>query len=133
MPQVDYRRLNVLVIEDQQMIREIVVSILRAFGCNIVRSADNGERALRLVAEEAPNLIICDINMEPMDGFKFVEELHKAGFRDGKRIPTIYLTAHSTADFVQRAKQLGVDSYIVKPIKRVVLEERIQHVMSPPA
>jgi two-component system, chemotaxis family, chemotaxis protein CheY len=130
MAKVDYTRLRILVVEDQDMIREIVVAILRALGCSGIRAAADGREALRLVGEDAPHLILCDITMQPMDGFQFVEELHKAGFTGAKRIPTIYLTAHSSVDFVQRAKQLGVNAYIAKPVKRAILEERIQQVLS---
>lgn len=126
MSQVDYQRLNVLVIEDQDMIREIVVAILRALGCGAIRGAADGREALRMVDEDPPGLILCDISMEPMDGFQFVETLHTAG----RQIPTIFLTAHSTTDFVKRAKDLGVDAYIVKPVKRAVLEERIRHLLA---
>lgn len=127
MSQVDYQRLNVLVIEDQDMVREIVTAILRALGCATIRGAADGPTALQMVREERPDLILCDISMQPLDGFQVVEALHKAG----ERIPTIYLTAHSTADFVKRAQQLGVDAYIVKPVKRATLEERIRHVLAP--
>ena len=125
MAQNEFQRLNVLVIEDQDMTREITVAILRALGCASIRAAADGTQALQQVHDDPPDLIVCDIGMRPMDGFQFVDELHKAG----KRIPTIYLTAHSTGEFVKRAKQLGVDAYIVKPVKRAVLEERIRHVM----
>lgn len=128
-PSVDYQRLNVLVIDDQDLIREIVVAILRALNCRVIRSAADGQAALKLVTEEAPNLILCDIDMKPLNGLQFVEELHKQGFRDAKRIPTIFLTAHSNAELVRRAKLLGVDAYVVKPVKRSVLEDRIRHVL----
>lgn len=126
MPQVEYPRLNVLVVEDQDMIREIVVAILRALGCGVVRSAADGQRALDMVAAEPPSLILCDISMQPMDGFQFVAALRQAG----RRIPIIFLTAHSTADFVDRARQAGVEAYIVKPVKRAILEERIRHLFA---
>jgi two-component system chemotaxis response regulator CheY len=126
---VDYQRLHVLVVEDQDLIREIVVAILRALNCRVIRSAGDGPTALRLVAEERPDLILCDIDMKPINGFQFVEELQKSGFREARRIPMIFLTAHSNADLVRRAKQLGVDAYVVKPVKRSVLEERIRHVL----
>ena len=126
MSPVEYQRLNVLVVEDQDMIREIVVAILRALGCGSIRGASDGDEALRMVADDPPNLILCDISMQPMDGFGFIEALNKAG----RRIPTIFLTAHSTADFVARAKELGVDAYIVKPVKRAVLEEKIGHLLA---
>ena len=132
MAKIDYHRLHVLVVEDQDMIREIIVAILRALGCRVIRAANEGTEALRMVQQDPPNLILCDINMQPVDGFQFVEQLRNSGFSGPKRIPTIYLTAHSNAEFVKRAKNLGVDAYIVKPVKRAVLEERIQHVLSLP-
>jgi len=130
MAKIDFQRLNVLVVEDQDMIREIIVAILRALGCRVIQSANDGREALRMVEQDTPNLILCDINMQPVDGFQFVEQLQKSGFSGPKRIPTIYLTAHSNADFVKRAKQLGVDAYVVKPVKRAVLEERISYVLT---
>lgn len=126
MTQAEYQRLNVLVVEDQEMTREIIVAILRALGCGAIRAVSDGTEALRQTREDPPNLILCDIGMRPMDGFQFIGELHQAG----QRIPTIYLTAHSTAEFVKRAQQLGVDAYVVKPVKRAVLEERIRHLMA---
>jgi len=129
LPPVDYQRLNVLVIDDQDLVREIVVAILRALKCRVIRSASDGPTALNLVADEAPDLILCDIDMKPINGLQFVEELQKRGFRDARRIPTIFLTAHSNAELVRRAKLLGVDAYVVKPVKRAVLEERIRHVL----
>lgn len=131
MASVDYPRLNVLVVEDQEMVREIVVAILRALGCGAIRAAADGDAALAMVLEETPHLILCDINMHPTDGFQFVEQLQARGFTGGNRIPTIFLTAHSTADVVKRAKQVGADAYIVKPVKRAVLEERIRQVLHP--
>ncbi|HEX9463910.1 MAG TPA: response regulator [Alphaproteobacteria bacterium] len=131
MASVDYPRLNVLVVEDQDMVREIVVAILRALGCEGIRAVADGDAALAMVLDDAPHLILCDINMQPTDGFQFVEQLKSRGFTGDKRIPTIFLTAHSTADMVKRAKQAGVDAYIVKPVKRAVLEERIRQVLHP--
>jgi two-component system chemotaxis response regulator CheY len=125
----DYKRLRVLVVEDQDMVREIVVAILRALGCEAIRAASDGDAALAMVLEDAPDLILCDINMQPVDGFQFVTHLRDNGFAGPRRIPTIFLTAHSTEDVVTRAKQVGVDAYIVKPVKRAVLEERIGQVL----
>jgi two-component system chemotaxis response regulator CheY len=125
----DYTRLNVLVVEDQEMVREIVVTVLRALGCGVIRAAGDGDAALAQVLEQPPDLILCDISMQPVDGFEFVARLAEKGFAGARRIPTIFMTAHSGADMVARAKQVGVDAYIVKPVKRTVLEERIAQVL----
>lgn len=137
MAEIDYQSLLVLVVEDHDMIRDIVTSILRTIGFRKIRGASNGQNALRIVTDEHPDLIICDITMDVMDGFQFVEAAHKLadtaqrmGLSTEKRIPTIFLTAHANAEFVARAKQLGVDAYVIKPVKRDVLEARIRHVLT---
>lgn len=112
------------------MVRDIVVSMLRTIGFRQVRHAADGQSGLRIAMDELPHLILCDITMERMDGFQFVENMHKAGFHDGKHIPTIFLTSHATSEFVVRARQLGVDAYVVKPVKKDVLEARIRHALS---
>lgn len=130
MSEIDYLSLRVVVVEDHAMIRDIVISILRTIGFRQIRGAPDGQTGLRYVTEEQPHLIICDITMDNMDGFQFVDAMHKAGFDQDKRIPTIFLTAHANAEFVARAKKLGVDSYVVKPVKRDVLETRIRHALT---
>ncbi len=127
---MDYGEIKVLVLEDQEMIRDIVVSTLRAIGFRKIRTASDGQAGLRIVMDDRPELILCDISMERMDGFQFVEAMHKSGYRDEKRIPTLFLTAHATSEFVAKARQLHVDAYVVKPVKKDLLEQRIRHVLS---
>lgn len=130
MAEIDYLSTRVLVIEDHAMIRDIVISILRTIGFRQIRGVADGQTGLRIVTDEQPHLILCDITMDQMDGFQFVEAMHKAGFSQDKHIPTVFLTAHANAEFVTRAKKLGVDAYVVKPVKRDVLETRIRHVLT---
>jgi len=127
---VDFLETKVLVIEDQEMIRDIVVSTLRAIGFRRIRTAGDGQAGLRAVMDDRPEIILCDITMDRMDGFQFVEAMLRAGYSGEKRIPTVFLTAHATAEFVARAKQLQIDSYVIKPVKKDVLEARIKHVLS---
>lgn len=125
-------RKRVLIVEDQEVIRKIVWKMLKDIGFgNIVEVAD-GTQAVREVLATKPDLIICDIAMEPMDGIKFVENLHARGFKDNKRIPTIFLTGHTERELVIKAKQLGADGFLVKPVSPKDLRARISFALSRP-
>jgi two-component system, chemotaxis family, chemotaxis protein CheY len=125
-------RKRVLIVEDQEVIRQIVWKMLKDMGFgNIVEVAD-GTAAVREVLATKPDLVICDIAMEPMDGLRFVETLQARGFKGKDRIPTIFLTGHTERDLVIKAKQLGADGFLVKPVSAKDLRSRITYALNRP-
>ncbi len=125
MAAVDLSMMRVLVVDDNDFMRDLVASMLREIGFREIYHARDGEDALRQTQQVDPGLIICDVDMEPMDGLTFVEQMRKAASPDGVKIPVILLTAHSEAPIVQRAVKLGVNGYVVKPVKKNQLEARV--------
>lgn len=97
-------RKRVLIVEDQEVIRQIVWKMLKDIGFGNIVEVGDGAQAMREVLATKPDLIICDIAMEPVDGFRFVEALHARGFKDKDRIPTIFLTGHTEREMVIKAK-----------------------------
>lgn len=126
----DISKIRVLVIDDNDFMRDLVASMLREIGFRDIAHAADGAAALAKAKEFDPGLIICDVDMEPMNGLDFVEQLrHRAPPPPTPPTPVILLTAHSEAEIVQRAIKLGVNSYVVKPVKRNQLEARIVTVL----
>jgi two-component system chemotaxis response regulator CheY len=122
----DFGKMTVLVVDDNDFMRDLVSSMLREIGFRDIVQASDGEGALRKTKEVSPDLIICDIDMEPLDGLSFVEKLRRfAPPPPTPQTPVIMLTAHSDAQLVQRAIKAGVGAYVVKPVKRAQLEARI--------
>jgi CheY-like chemotaxis protein len=80
----------VLVVEDDEVTRSLLVRVLEQEGWD-VREAADGRAALAQVAAERPRLILLDLMMPVMDGFEFVQELHKQP--DGRSIPVVVITA----------------------------------------
>jgi len=117
--------IRVLVVDDNDFMRDLVSSMLREMGFRDIYHARDGEDALRRTTEVDPGLIICDVDMEPMNGLDYVERLRKQMPADGVNIPVILLTAHTEASIVQRALKLGVNGYVVKPVKKNQLEARV--------
>jgi two-component system chemotaxis response regulator CheY len=121
----DVAAVPVLVIEDNDFIRELVATMLRDIGFHDIAQARDGQDALSQIETADPGLIICDISMQPMDGLEFVEALRRHSWRRAGEVPVIFLTSHTEAPIVKQAFRLGVEAYVVKPVQKKQLELRV--------
>jgi len=103
---------TILVVDDEASVRELLKLHLSAAGYEVHVAAD-AIAAGYLVLRNAPDLIICDVNMPHMDGFEFISAL-KAD-TSIPSIPVIFLTTFEEGD--HRGKELGVVGYLTKPIR----------------
>lgn len=125
---VDFAALKVLVIDDQEFVRTIVKKMLQQIGIGAVVEAHDGNSGLEVAEQEKPDVVICDVQMRPMDGFGFVKMLRALPF--GQTMPVIMLTAHTDAATVARAKELKVDAYLAKPVLPPALKDKIAKVVA---
>lgn len=102
---------RILVIEDDEAIRENLVLLLGATGYEVLEASD-GETGLAIATSTQPDLIICDIRMPKMDGFKVAEAIRKTPAT--KMIRFIFLTAKVERQSV-RSGMIHADDYIEKP------------------
>lgn len=124
-----YAGVVALVVEDNDFVRDLVANQLKQIGFINIETASNGEAALKLCEERPPGLMICDINMEPMGGFELIQRLRDRGLIGSLKIPTIMLSSHAVPEFIDRARALGVDAFLVKPVKKDALADRIRTVL----
>ena len=112
---------KVMLVEDDNNLREIYEARLQAEGYNIVTARD-GEEALVVAKAEHPDLVISDVMMPKVSGFEMLDILRNTeGLQDVK---VIMLTALGQSDDQQRADKLGADSYLVK--SQVTLEDIVK-------
>ncbi|WP_262690111.1 response regulator [Kordiimonas aestuarii] len=123
-----------LVVDDQELIRNMLNKLLTQLGFAEVTEATDGSNALRVLDRSGFDIIICDINMEPMGGIDFVAMLRKgANIRfDAKRArtPVLFLTGSTDKDHILSAKGLGVKDYLLKPINAVALKARLTKILT---
>ena len=115
---------KLLLVEDDNNLREIYEARLQAEGYEIVTAKD-GEEALAVAKAERPDLIISDVMMPKISGFEMLDILKNT---DGlKNVKVIMLTALGQSDDQQRADSLGADKYLIK--SQVTLEDivRVAH------
>ncbi len=103
---------TILIIEDNEDIRENVAEILMLSDYKVLTAA-NGKEGVEVAQRATPDLIICDIMMPGLDGYGVLHILHK----DPKtqNIPFIFLTSKSERSDFRSAMEMGADDYITKP------------------
>ena len=101
---------RVVVAEDESLIRMDIVETLRDHDFEVVGEAGDGERAIELVRELEPDLVVMDIKMPKLDGISAAEEINKEHLA-----PVVLLTAFSQKELVERATEAGALAYVVKP------------------
>lgn len=107
--------ITLLIIEDERPLLE-EVSALLSFEDFDVLTADNGWSGVQLAQDRLPDLIICDITMDGMDGYEVLSELRKSP--QTMAIPFMFLTARSDKSFMRYGMELGADDYLTKPFTR---------------
>jgi two-component system cell cycle response regulator DivK len=113
---------KVLYIEDNVENRILVKRVLEVEGY-VVLEADDGIDGLRLVREEAPDLILIDINLPEVDGYEITTRLRQ--MEGLSNIPIVALTANVLKGDRERSLDAGCDGYIQKPIDVDLLPAQI--------
>lgn len=116
--------MKVLIIDDSKTILRINSQICKEFNFEEIFTAENGQEALQYM--DKVQLVLCDINMPIMNGFEFLTRTKL--IREKNDIKVFMCTTEGGRSEVVKALKLGACNYIVKPIKREVLKEKIEEV-----
>lgn len=116
--------LDVVYVEDDPRIRQMYRINLEADGF-VVREAENGEEALRLVEQKIPDIVLADVFMPRMDGVTMAENLRQSM---GMDLPIVFLSANPMSIEEDLLRALG-DDYIRKPFSPLALGNRLREVL----
>lgn len=118
--------INALVVDDQLTMRSLIRTSLQQIGLTDVRESFDGEAALRELVARPAHLIISDFNMPNLDGLGLLRAVR--AYQPLKGAAFIMLTGRADIDLVARARQFGVNNYLVKPFNTATLKEKIEEV-----
>jgi AmiR/NasT family two-component response regulator len=116
---------RVVIAEDEGLIRLDLKEMLEEDGYEVVGEAGDGETAVRLTAEHAPDLVILDVKMPVLDGISAAERIAA-----DRIAPVVILTAFSQRELVERAREAGAMAYLVKPFTKADLVPAIEMAVS---
>lgn len=114
---------KVLIIEDNDDIRENISEILELAGYTVCTAA-NGKQGIELAMKQFPDIILCDIMMPELDGYGVLYMLNKKP--ETATIPFIFLTAKAERVDLRKGMEMGADDYLTKPFDDIELLNAVE-------
>ncbi|MGD1046214.1 MAG: response regulator transcription factor [Bacteroidota bacterium] len=107
---ITQKSLRVLIVDDQESIRELLQRQLEKIGHTVVGKASNGLQAIELAGSLIPDVVLMDIEMPKMDGLEATKKIMNKYPR-----PVVLLTSYDDPEMVRQASQAGAGAYLLKP------------------
>jgi DNA-binding response OmpR family regulator len=118
---------RILVVDDDPDIRRLLSVILLQEGHKVV-SAEDGEKALKMIGDEPPDLVVLDVMMPRKDGYMVLKELKSTGMREATKV--LVLTARTAEADWLRGYKLGADQYLTKPFENNELTDAVEGLLA---
>jgi two-component system, response regulator PdtaR len=115
-----HNSLKVVIAEDSNSMSAVIKRQLIKIGHTVIGNANNGLQAIEMAQTLQPDIILMDIEMPEMDGLEAARLIHEKCPR-----PVVLLTGHDDPELVQRASQVGVGAYLMKPPSAPEIERSI--------
>jgi CheY-like chemotaxis protein len=129
MTETETSSIRVLVVDDQRTMREIIRRLLSQLGVHDVQDAEDGEQALEKLHNPTtgqPDLVICDLHMDKMDGMDFCNQMRRDKNDVIRGLPIIILTGEKDTFVHDVTKQVGATTVLVKPVSAGDLKTQIE-------
>jgi len=122
----DLASASILLVDDNEQNLELLQAYLEDLGCRI-RTADDGEMAMRAIASDPPDLVVLDVMMPRMSGFQVCSKIKTdPNVRD---VPVVMVTALNEISDVERAVESGADDFLTKPVLKLELLTRVKSLL----
>ena len=130
--EIDFSKIKLLLVEDNEVNREIASLILTEFGFGL-DTAENGKIAVDKIAASKPgefDAILMDVQMPVMNGYEATKKIRALPNKKLAQIPIIAMTANAFTEDIQTAKEAGMNSHIAKPLDIEKMIETLTEVLS---
>jgi len=127
---IDGSKINILVVEDNESSRRLIVELLRSSGFNNLTIARTAEDAIAQMQGQTPDLILLDWGLPGLSGIELAKTIRHAAVNPDPRfvdpaVPMIMLTARQSARDVTTARNAGIDEFVIKPFSTVSILKAI--------
>lgn len=130
----NFENLEIIIADDNVFMRRIIRTTLQAIGFqrDNMEEAESGEHVLKILEHRTPDLIISDLNMEPMNGLELTRNLRRSEDSLLRFIPVMVCTGHAEANFIIAARDAGATEIVCKPISAKSLYQHIAAIIEHP-
>lgn len=122
---------KVLVVDDNEDVRDLVVHILNADGFHVF-SASEGLSALSILKANEIDLVLLDVMMPGMSGLEVLTEIRTGSDKKIREVPVMMITAKSSTEDIDKALAIGANSYVVKPFRGATIREKVRTILEMP-
>ena len=131
---LDFSRLQLLLVDDNDFMRSVYRELLEAIGFRKTNLAEavEGTEALQLLQMRHIDIVICDLNMRPMNGKKFTRYIRTDPNSSDPYLPIIICTGHAEMVHIAHARDCGAHEILRKPVSASSLYARLQSVIETP-
>jgi two-component system chemotaxis response regulator CheY len=128
-----YEHGAVLIVDDNEIVREIVRTVAKKIGFKRILEAENGNDAWSEIQKAQAKginlrLIVSDVDMPEMNGIEFLNKVRST--EEAAGLPFILLTAHAEKEIVMEAMEMGVTGYLTKPFAMNSIEKKIRETLA---
>ena len=123
--------LKVLIADDEIKVSKLIQCLVQwdELGMEVIGTVNDGVKAYEMILEKQPDIVITDIRMPGMDGIELVEKvLGRVG--SDRKVFFVIISGYSQFEYAQQAVKLGVEDYLLKPIKKKELEAVLHKILS---
>jgi len=117
---------KVLVVDDNPVSRELIREVLEDSSRRVLE-AENGEEALKKIADEKPDIVLLDIQLPIYDGYEVLRRVRTILKLD--KLPVLAVTAYAMKEDFEKALAAGFDAYITKPIDAAALRVQVEKIL----
>lgn len=128
----DFRKIRVLIVDDQKYGRDLLKTIMKSIGVGVVDCAPDGESAFFIFRENPADIVLTDWLMEPTCGLALTRRLRTDPQSPNPQVPIIMASGFSERWRVLQARDAGVNEYLVKPFAGKQLLERFAAIIEHP-
>jgi CheY-like chemotaxis protein len=123
---------HVLIVDDNDNMREIISVMLKAAGIKKIKAVADGEEAIRTLSWFSADIAVVDYNMSPVNGVEFTRFIRSSPLSPNPFLPIILMTGHAERAKVMAARDAGIHEFMVKPITARGLLGRFNTVLAKP-
>jgi putative two-component system response regulator len=118
---------RILLIDDHQTVFRLIEAIVRIKGYKLLY-AESGQQGIVMARQEQPDMILLDVMMPDIDGFKVCQYLKEN--EDTKTIPVMFLTARGDDGDLEAGRRAGADGFMTKPFQTIEVLKQIEQLLS---
>lgn len=114
---------EILVIDDDELVRETLQDVLEEAGYSVVTAAD-GQSGFQTIVDVRPDVVLCDVRMPGKNGYEVLKEVRQSG-EEIFRTPFIFLSALADMEYIAAGYKIGADDYVAKPVEPRLLRMKV--------